>query len=259
MKSKWLPYGIVLIAIVLIFTIDKFRTLLPEQEKEPSFSIPAAVITVEDEEVIYKSGTFRWVETGTGPVIDQDEPPILFHDLLPVSVKPFSEMKIIFPEEAEIDNISVFRSRGQGDLEMGNLPFDTIFNNTYTVNNVAGQSTVIIQASNGDKVYHYAFPLIIEEVVAYQAQLAEEPGYLAVLELYKPEALQENWALEQVNNKYVHKAHSLKVNNLEEARRQFPDLKIDSLPYYAIFNHERLLYEAYNRDDFFKMLKIASP
>lgn len=259
MKSKWLPYIIVLIAILLIFTLDRFRTLLPEQEKEPSFSIPEAVITVGDQEVIYKSGTFDWVKKGTGPVIDQDEPPILFHDLLPVSVKPFSKMKITFPEKAGIDNISVYRSQAQGELEMGNLPFETIFGNNYTLNNVAGQSTVIIQASIGDQVYHYAFPLIIEEVVAYQAQLAEEPGYLAVLELFKPEAQQENWALEQVNNKYVHKAHSLQVNNLEEARRQFPDLKIDSLPYYAIFNHERLLYEAYNRDDFFKMLKIASP
>lgn len=259
MKSKWLPYGIVLIAIFLIFTLDRFRTLLPEQAKEPSFSIPEVIISVGDQEVIYKSGTFAWVEKGTGPVIDQDEPPILFHDLLPVSVKPFSEMKITFPEKAGIDNISVYRSQRQGDLEVGNLPLETVFDDTYTFNNVAGQSTVIIQASSGDQVYHYAFPLIIEEVVAYQAQLAEEPGYLAVLELYKPEELQANWALEQVNNKYVHKAHSLKVNNLEEARRQFPDLKIDSLPYYAIFNHERLLYEAYNRDDFFKMLKIASP
>ncbi|MFT9597405.1 hypothetical protein [Mesobacillus sp.] len=259
MKSKWLPYGIVLLAIFLIFTIEGFRTLMPEQEKELSFSIPEAVITVGGQEVIYKSGTFAWVEVGIGPVVEQDEPPILFHDLLPVSVKPFSEMKITFPEKAGIDNISVYRSQGQGDLEMGNLPFETIFDNTYTFNNVAGQSTVIIQASSGDQVFHYTFPLIIEELVAYQAQLAEEPGYLAVLELYKPEALQENWALEQVNNKYVHKAHSLKVNNLEEAPRQFPDLKIDSLPYYAIFNHERLLYEAYNRDDFFKMLKIAAP
>ncbi|WP_035208938.1 hypothetical protein [Mesobacillus boroniphilus] len=225
MKSKWLPYVIVLIAILLVFTLDRFRTLLPEQEKEPSFSIPEAIITVGGQEVIYKSGTFAWVEKGTGPVIDQDEPPILFHDLLPVSVKPFSEMKITFPEKAGIDHISVYRSQGQEDLEMGNLPFETIFDNNYTLNNVAGQSTVIIQASIGDQVYHYAFPLIIEEVVAYQAQLAEEPGYLAVLELFKPEAQQENWALEQVNNKYVHKAYSLQVNNIEEARRQFPDLK----------------------------------
>ncbi|MBT2644185.1 hypothetical protein J7I80_18220 [Bacillus sp. ISL-41] len=259
MKSKWLSYGILLFAILLVFTIDRYRTLMPDKEKESSFDIPEAEITVGDQEVIYKSGTFAWVEKGTGPVIDQDEPPILFHDLLPVSVKPFSEMKITFPEKAGIDSISVYRSEGQEDLEMGNLPLETVFDDTYTFNNVAGQSTVIIQASSGDQVYHYAFPLIIEEVVAYQAQLAEEPGYLAVLELYKPEEMQANWALEQVNNKYVHKAHSLKVNNIEEARRQFPDLKIDSLPYYAIFNHERLLYEAYNRDDFFKMLKIASP
>ncbi|MCM3575200.1 MULTISPECIES: hypothetical protein [Mesobacillus] len=259
MKSKWLPYGIVLIAVFLVFTVDRLRTHLPEQEKEPTFSIPEAIITVGDQEVIYKSGTFAWVEKGTGPVIDQDEPPILFHDLLPVSVKPFSEMKITFPEKEGIDSISVYRSQGQGDLEMGNLPLETVFDDTYTFNNVAGQSTVIIQASSGDQVYHYVFPLIIEEVVAYQAQLAEERGYLAILELYKPEELQVNWALEQLNNKYVHKAHSLKVNNLEEARQQFPDLKIDSLPYYAIFNHERLLYEAYNREDFFKMLRVASP
>ena len=236
MKNKWLPYGIVLLAIFLIFTVDKFRILMPEQQEEPSFSIPEAEITIEDQEVLYKTGTFAWVEKGTGPVIDQDEPPILFHDLLPVSVKPFSKMNINFPEKAGIDKISVYRSKG--DLEMGDLPMETIFDNTYTFNNVAGLSTVIIQASRGDQVYHYAFPLIIEEVVTYQAQLAEEKGYLAVLELYKPEAQQENWALEQVNNQYVHKAHSMQVNSLEEARRQFPDLEIDSLPYYAIFNHK---------------------
>jgi hypothetical protein len=257
MKNKWLPYGIVLLAILTIFTLDKFLTPLPEQQEDLSYSIPEAQITIEGQEVLHKSGTFEWVEKGTGPVVDQDEPPILFHDLLPVSVKPFSKMKISFPEKAGVDNISVYRSRG--DLEQGNLAMETIFDNVYTFNNVAGLSTVIIQASRGNQVYHYVFPLIIEEVVTYQAQLAEEHGYLAVLELYKPGAQQENWALEQVNNKYVHKAHSLQVNSIEEARQKFPDIKIDSLPYYAIFNHERLLYEAYNRDDFFKILKIAAP
>ncbi|MBS8264072.1 hypothetical protein DYI25_06455 [Mesobacillus boroniphilus] len=257
MKNKWLPYGIVLLAILMIFTMDKFRTLLPEQQEESSFSIPEAQITIAGQEVLHKSGTFAWVEKGTGPVVDQDEPPILFHDLLPVSAKPFSKMMVAFSEEAGINTISVYRSRG--DLEMGSQPFETIFDNTYTFNNVAGLSTVIIQASRGDQVYHYTFPLIIEELVTYQGQLAEEQGYLAVLELYKPEAQQENWALEQVNNQYVHKAHSLQVNSLEEARRKFSDLKIDALPYYAIFNHERLLYESNNREDFFKMLKIAAP
>lgn len=257
MKNKWLPYGIVLLAIILIFTIDKFQTVMPKQEKEQTFSIPEAEISIEGQEVLYKSGTFTWVEKGTGTVIDQDEPPILYHDLLPLSVKPFSKMKITFPKKAEIDKITVYHSRG--DLEMGDLPMETIFDNTYTFNNVAGLSTIIIQASRGDQVYHYTFPLIIEELVTYQAQLAEEQGYLAVLELYKPEALQENWALEQVNNQYVHKAHSMQVSSLEEARRQFPDLEINSLPYYAIFNHERLLYQANNREDFFKLLKIASP
>ena len=219
--------------------------------------IPEAIISIDGQNILYKSGTFSWVENGTGPVVDEDEPPILFHDLLPVSAKPFSKMKITFPEKAGINDVSVYRSRG--DLEMGDLPMETIFDNTYTFNNVAGLSTVIIQASTGDQVYHYAFPLIIEEVVSYQSQLAEEKGYLAVLELYQPEAQQVNWALEEVNNDYVHKAHSMQVNSLEEARRQFPDLNIETLPFYAIFNHERLLYEANNKDDFFKLLKIAAP
>jgi hypothetical protein len=257
MKSKWLPYGIVILSIILIFTIDKLRPLLPEKENESTFSVPEAAISIDGQEVLYKSGTFAWVEQGTGPVVDQDEPPLLFHDLLPVSVKPFSKMTVNFPNDADINNISVYRSRG--DLEMGNLPLEPVFNNTHTFNNVAGLSTVIIQATKGKKVYHFAFPLIIEKVVTYQAQLAEEQGYLAVLELFKPDAQQENWALEQVNNKYVHKAHSMQVNSLEDARTKFPELNIDSLPYYAIFNHESLLYEANNREDFFKLLKIAAP
>lgn len=259
--KKWLPYGLVLLALILIFTFDTFQSRIQEQEeekeKEPSFTIPEAVITVHGQDILYKSGTFSWVENGTGPVVDEDEPPILFHDLLPVSAKPFSIMKITFPEKAGINNLSIYRS--QGDLEMGSLPLETIFDNTYTFNNVAGLSTVVIQASTRDQVYHYTFPLIIEKVVSYQSQLAEEQGYLAVLELYQPETQQANWALEEVNNNYVHKAHSMQMDSLEEARRQFPDLKIETLPYYAIFNHERLLYEANSREDFFKLLKIAAP
>lgn len=257
LNKKWLPYALVLISVLLIYTLDTFNSRVPEQEKEASTSIPKAVITIDGQEVLYKSGAFSWVEKGIGPVVDQDEPPILFHDLLPVNVKPFSKLKITLPEKAGIETVSVYRSRGE--LEMGPLPLETIFDDTYTFNNVAGLSTVIIEAGRQDQVYHYTFPIIIEEVISYQSQLAEEKGYLAVLELYLPDAQQQNWALEQVNNKYVHKAHSMQVNNVEEARQQFPDLTIEALPYYAIFNHERLLYEANNREDFFKLLKVAAP
>jgi hypothetical protein len=254
---KWLPYALVLISVLGIYTVDTIRSRVQEPEKEASISIPKAVITIEGQEVLYKSGSFSWVKKGTGSVVDQDEPPILFHDLLPVSAKPFSKMKISFPEKAGIDTVSVYRSRG--DMEKGPLPLETIFDDTYTFNNVAGLSTVIIEATRKDQAFHYTFPIIIEEVISYQSQLAEEIGYLAVLELYQQDAQQQNWALEQVNNEYVHKAHSMQVNNVEEARQQFPDLTIEALPYYAIFNHERLLYEANNRDDFFKLLKIAAP
>lgn len=257
MKGKWLPYGMVLLLIFLIFTLDQLLSFIPDQGKEQLFHHPVPKITIDGQEVLFKSGTFEWVEKGTGAVVDEDEPPILFHDLLPVSVKPLSTMEISFPEKERVDNISVYRS--MGDLEMGNLPFETIFNHSYTFNNVAGLSTVIIQATRGEQKFHYTFPMIVEKVVAYQDQLAEEQGYLAILELYQSGTQQENWALEQVNNRYVHKAHSLQVENLEEARRLYPDFKIDSLPYYAIFNHERLLYQAGNREDFYKMLKIATP
>jgi hypothetical protein len=258
LNKKWLPFALVFISVLMIYTFDTYKSRMPESEKEEeSISFPEAAITINGQEVLYKSGAFSWVEKGTGPVVDQDEPPILFHDLLPVSAKPFSKMKITFPEKAQIDTISVYRSRG--DLEMGPLPLETIFDDTYTFNNVAGLSTVIIEATREDRVYHYTFPIIIEEVISYQSQLAEEKGHLAVLELYQPDTQQQNWALEQVNNEYVHKAHSMQVNSVEEARQQFPDLTIEALPYYAIFNHERLLYEANNRDDFFKLLKIAAP
>ena len=257
LNKKWIPYALVLISVLLVYTFDTFRSRGPEPEKEASISIPEAVITIDSQEVLYKSGTFSWIEKGTGPVVDQDEPPILFHDLLPVSVKPFSKMTITFPEKARIDTVSVYRSRR--DLDTGPLPLETIFDDTYTFNNVPGLSTVIIEFARKDQIYHYTFPIILEEVISYQSQLAEEKGYLAVLELYQPDAQQENWALEQVNNEYVHKAHSMQVNSVGEARQQFPDLTIETLPYYAIFNHERLLYEANNRDDFFKLLKVAAP
>lgn len=96
LNKKWLPYALVLISVLLIYILDTYNSRVPEQEKEASTSIPKAVITIDGQEVLYKSGTFSWVEKGIGPVVDQDEPPILFHDLLPVSVKPFSKLKITY-------------------------------------------------------------------------------------------------------------------------------------------------------------------
>ena len=128
MNSKWLPYVFILIAIFLIFTIDKLQPLMSDHVKEAPFTIPKAKITINGQEILYKSGSFAWVEDGTGPIIDQDEPPILFHDLLPVSVKPFSIMEVTFQPKDKIDNIAVYRSRG--DLEKGPLPFESIFDNT---------------------------------------------------------------------------------------------------------------------------------
>lgn len=259
MKNNRLPYVLVLFAIMIIFSLDRLQNHSSNTEyaETTGHELPEAKITIEGIDIPYKSGNFEWVEKGTGPVIDQDEPPILFHDLLPVNVKPFSKMEITFSDEDNNYDLGIHQSRG--DLETGMIPFEPVINNTYTFNNVPGISTVVIRLASGGKEYHYTFPMITEKVISYQHQLAEEEGYLAVLELYSPEAQQANWALENLNNHHVHKAQSKQVRSLEDAQRMFPDLNITSLPYYAVFNHQRLLYQVNNRDDFMKLIGVIVP
>jgi hypothetical protein len=259
MKNKWLPYVLVLFAIIIIFSLDRLQTRSTDTEsaETTAHELPEAKIKINGIEIPYKSGNFEWVEKGTGPVIDQDEPPILFHDLLPVNVKPFSTMVITFSEEDKNYDLGIYQARD--NLETGMIPFAPVINNSYTFNNVPGISTIVIRLAFGGKEYHYTFPMITEKVISYQQQLAEEKGYLAVLELYSPEAQQSNWALENINNHHVHKAQSKQVRSLEEAQRMFPDLNITSLPYYAIFNHQKLLFQVNNRDDFMKLIKVAVP
>ncbi|RSD25562.1 hypothetical protein [Mesobacillus subterraneus] len=258
MRSKWFSYGFVIVAILVFFIIDQIQHLpVNNLLQEKGFEIPEPKITIDGQEIPFKSGQFDWAKDGTGPVIDQDEPPILFHDLLPAIVKPFSTLEIIFPEKNNIDDVAIHEALW--GLERGVDSFNPMFFNSYTFNNIPGQRTMIIRATVADEEFYYTFPIIIEELVPYQAQLAEEKGYLAALEIYPRDTQQENWALQEVNNHHIHKAQSVQVNNLQDAQQMFPGLEIYSLPYYAIFNHEKILYQANNRDDFMKWMKIAAP
>lgn len=260
MKNKWLPYVFVIIAVLLAVTLDWFQST--EEVKNSGGSttfakVPEVQLLIAGETVEYKSGIYDWIEQGTGIIIDQNEPPILFHDLQPLTVKPFSKLDISFSEEPDHAEIAVFQANY--DLEQGISEFNSLINNQYTFNNYPGTRTVIIRASFGNKEFHYTFPLIIEKTVSYQHQLAEEKGKLAVLEIHDDTQQQDNWSLEKVTNPHIHKAQSRTARSVEEAQAMFPELEITSLPYYAVLNHEKVLYQMNDADEFVKLLRVVLP
>ncbi|MEH7444982.1 hypothetical protein V7201_22000 [Bacillus sp. JJ1122] len=260
MKNKWLPYIFVIIAVLLAFSLDLFQSAEEEKNRGESTTFakaPEVEFLIAGEPVEYKSGIYEWIEQGTGSIIDQNEPPILFHDLLPLTVKPFSTLDISFSEEPDHAEIAVFQSNY--DLEQGISEFNSLIKNQYTFNNYPGNRTVIIRASFGNQEFHYIFPLIIEQTISYQYQLAEEKGKLAVLEIHDDSQKQENWSLEKVTNTYIHKAQSRTARSVEEAQAMFPELEITSLPYYAVFNHEKLLYQMNDPEEFVKLLRVVIP
>jgi len=260
MKNKWLPYVFVIIAFVIAFSLDWFQSA--EEGKKSGGSttfakVPEVQLLIAGETVAYKAGIYDWIEQGTGSIIDQNEPPILFHDIQPLTVKPFSTLDLSFSEEPVHAEIAVFQANY--DLEQGMSEFNSLINNQYTFNNIPGQRTVIIRADFGNQEFHYTFPLIIEKTISYQHQLAEEKGKLAVLEIHDDSQQQDNWSLEKVKNPYIHKAQSRTARSVEDAQAMFPELKITSLPYYAVFDHEKVLYQMNDPEEFVKLLRVVIP
>lgn len=258
MKNKLLPYVLVITAIILIFTLEEFKTDKEDLPGKTIFApLPPLELTIDGLPVEHIYGQYDWVKNGTGPVIDSDEPPILFNKMQIQSIKPFSELKMNFSQEPrQVDIASI--QWGQG-LEEGIIAFTSLFEQNFTFNNIPGKQTIIIRAYYGEQEVHYTFPIIIEKVISFQHQLAEEKGSLAILEIYDEKQQGANWALDNIKNRYIHKAQSLSVGSIEEARLKFPDLEIKSLPNYAIFDHEKLLYQVYDEKEFFKLIPVVLP
>lgn len=259
MNNKWVPYIFVLIAFLIIISLDSFQTAPGQEESKQikSMPIPKLKLMVAGQPIEYKSGKFDWVDKGTGSIIDEDEPPLLFSNILITTVKPFSVLEPSFSLEPDKIEISTFQSNY--DLEDEMFPFTPLSGSTYMFNNTAGQQTTVIRATYGEQEFHYAFPLIIEKTISYQSQLAEEKGKLAILEIFDETQRAANWPLKDVKNTHIHKAQSMSVKNVEEAKAKFPDLEITSLPYYAIFNHEKVLYQLNDSQEFFKLLGVVIP
>ncbi|MEH7885004.1 hypothetical protein V7654_11865 [Bacillus sp. JJ1609] len=260
MKNKWLPYVFVIIAVLIAVSHDWFQTAEEGKTRGGSTTFakaPDVQLLIAGEPVEYKAGIYDWIDQGTGSIIDQNEPPIMFRDIQSLTVKPFSTLDISFSEEPARAEIAVFQANY--DLEQGMSEFNSLMNNQYTFNNIPGKQTVIIRASFGNQEFHYTFPLIIEKTISYQHQLAEEKGKLAVLEIHDDSQQQDNWSLEKVKNRYIHKAQSRTARSVEDAQAMFPELEITTLPYYAVFNHEKVLYQVNDPDEFVKLLRVVIP
>lgn len=140
-----------------------------------------------------KTGIFEWINKGTGIIIDQNEPPILFHDIQPLTVKSFSKLEISFSKDP--DHIEIASIQSNYGLEEEISHFESLYDNQYTFNNIPGKRTIIIRASFGKQEFHYTFPLIIDKTISYQHLLAEEKGRLAVLEIYDESQQQDTGPL----------------------------------------------------------------
>lgn len=258
MINRFLPYAIALLVMITIFTIEENK---PDKEELPTVkkisSIPTLELSIEGLPLEFVTGQFNWVSKGTGVVIDKDEPPVLFKNTPVQSIKPFSKLQMNFSKEPRQAEIAVIK--WTDDLEDGRFIFEPLLESTYTFNNFSGKQIVVIRGFYDDQEVHYTFPINIEKVVSYQNQLAEEKGGLAILEIYDKKQHGANWALDRIKNSYIHKAQSMSVVTIDEARSQFPDLDIKSLPYYAIFDHEKVLYQVYAEQEFFKLIPVVLP
>lgn len=259
MKNKLLPYLFVLIAVLIAVSLDWFQSAEVEKtSRVKTFArSPEAQLLINGEAVSHKAGIFEWIDKGTGNIIDQNEPPILFHNIQSLTVKPFSKLEIAFSKDP--DHIEIASIQSNYGLEEGIVHFESIYDNHYTFNNVPGKRTILIRARFGKQEFHYTFPLIIDKTISYQHLLAEEKGKLAVLEIYDESQQQDNWSLERVKNPHIQKARSMTAGSVEEAKAMFPDLEISSLPYYAVFNHEKVLYQVNDLNEFIKLLRVVIP
>lgn len=258
MINRFLPYAIALLVMITIFTIEGNK---PEKEElsaeKKNSSMPTLELSIEGLPVEFVTGHFNWVNKGTGDVIDPDEPPMLFNKTPVQTIKPLSKLKMKFSEEPAQLEISVIKWKDE--LAEGRIMFDSVFESTYTFNNLPGKQIVVIRGFFDDQEVHYTFPINIEKVVSYQNQLAEEKGSLAILEIYDKKQHGANWALDRIKNSYIHKAQSMSVVTIDEARSKFPELDVKSLPYYAIFDHEKVLYQVYDEEEFFKLIPVVLP
>jgi hypothetical protein len=158
------------------------------------------------------------------------------------TVNPRTKIKVSFENQPETFRI-VEGSPYSGEEEVINRE----------VNNRTGERTFLIQAKWEDKrEAAYEIYLNVKETVSYQELLAQSEGEYSLFTI-GPNREEELSRIDFPINQ------SMNIDSLEQAKINYPDLKLDSQTVYILFNYREEVFRSDNLKDFTAFLKSYNP
>lgn len=255
-SSKKVSFGLVLIVILAIIGLDWMQNRKAEESGGGTTlyaPIPRATFKVGDEELPHTSGIYDWVKNGVKTGIEPDEPATLLKDLSYTPVSPFGNVVISFDKKPEKVEYSTWQD-SYGNIPSEGLYMNSVEGNSIPIPQFPGNMYFIIHAVWEKQEAHYVVPIGIQREVPYQDFLSGEEGKFSVLEIFQDEN-QKGGFFEDYEPTIIYGVSGLGAQNLSDARGMAPGLFIENLPFYAVFDDVKVVFQSYSKEELIDYLK----
>ncbi|MFE8700666.1 hypothetical protein ACFYKX_08580 [Cytobacillus sp. FJAT-54145] len=231
--------GIVLVLAVMIY-FDMKKVYL---EEEP----PIPVVEIDGQQLDIGLGTYRW----NGELVER-KPEEVMKNLRLDTIDPRARLSVEFPEETKPIVVTYGLMEGHDNRVM-QLPSFLPLTSPFPFHRMHGESTVVIQAKWGDgKKADYLFSYEAEHLTPYQNMIAFEEGFYSLLIVHKPG---EDPPYERISKlQYFVNGYST-MDNLKQAKDQYPELNIESVPTIVVLDHKGEAFRSTKYDEAIKFLE----
>ncbi|MFE4525510.1 hypothetical protein ACFRCQ_25940 [Cytobacillus firmus] len=240
MLIKWGLGFLITLTILLIF--DKWK--LYKEEKPPT-----PEISVEGREAPLVLYDYVWNGTEITNKLTQSSLLNATESLEPLSINPYSELEVSFSEKP--DKLSI--SRWEPGIEKGTNEQEK---SSYYISNRIGTGFYIVRAEWDEGKATYITKLKTEKIVSYQELLSpKESGYTvrgfdsqsaSISEIY-PDYLNAN-----IGGGFI-------SGELEYLKRAYPELNLNKLPTYFVFEQEKVIYSTHSQQQLKSYLDKLKP
>lgn len=248
--KKWRAYLLIILAFGVFAAIADVHKTSERESTGKNTSNAKAVFKVDEQPVPYKNVQLTRINIGIEDVVDPEQFNKAIKDVTYTLVPPMSQLKLHF-ESVPLETNAGYWDTGFG--HGGFLNFGPV-HDAITLTNQPGRQIIMVQAVWEHEEAHYIIPIEIEQIVPYQRLLSEYEGSYSLLSIYDNGT---NPVIDYTDEKYkqIHKAQTAQYSTIEEAQKQYPGLNIQSVPYFALFNHEKIVLETDALDDIIHFLK----
>jgi hypothetical protein len=251
MNSKLKTFILITVAILIVVCLEIYNSSEPKKPSKPA--PPKATFHVGKTKLAYKSGNYVWVKEGTGFGNIEEEPLELLNDLSYTPVSPFGNLEFSFEKEPDIVEIATWAEE-YGQINEEGLYLFPLEKNEFPIPNNPGNIFFVIRAVWDKTEVQYVVPIGVERVMPYQHLLSEEKGMYSLLEVNLGDQSDDS-LLGSVNTSRISGSMGSGAPDIEMARGMYPDLDIQSLPYFALFDDRDIVFETNKREEMIAYLE----